>query len=640
MFGALSILLVCLLGMLLHHAHDHLNNNLHIYHNYKKVTFYEGTIASEVQTSPKYYKFILEVNAIYHSSWARSFGKILVYLPKSKTFKPTYGDKLLIKGQPTLIQEKRNPFDFDYRNFLCNQNIHLQHFTKENNFKYAGNNQPNVFYGKAIASRMYLNTLIYKFIKDSTSASITSALVLGIKGNLDDEIKNAYSSTGTMHVLAVSGMHVGIIYYILVLLFGWIRSLKRGNYLYFLLIFCSLWGYAFITGLSPSVLRAVTMFSIIVLADVFKKQTNIWNSIALSAFVLLLSNTNLLFDAGFQLSYLALIGIVYLQPYIYNQLVFNNQVLDEIWKIVTASIAAQFAVFPLCILYFNQFPNLFIFSNLLIVPLSTLILYLGLTALVLFHFPIIGPIVGNIIEFLVELMNKIALGFEKIPFAITSGISTSAIETFLCYLIIIQLILLFSTKKFKFAIRLTLIAVCWSIYSLVQIINQSNSTTLNIFNTPTRQIDLFTGLKAISINNNDQNVSLQNKLTAYRNLQKICSVQEINTCKQNNIFINTQGAIFMVIKSVKILIINKPVAKRLLEKAQVVIIGRNSFEKLGTDSNVFKDKIVILDSSNDKKLSKRYFYQCKKKGINIFSVYLNNALTLDLNQNINAIRKL
>ncbi len=642
LFGSIALLLIFLLGTLSTHFNNQLNNQIHISHQNSNVKFYSGIITSEIQTTPKYYKFYIQVYKIYHNKWASATGKVLVYLPKFSNYIPTYGDKLIVKGNPKEFMVKRNPFDFDYKRFLANQLVYHQHYLKENEIKLIETGCGNLFFATSIQSRNYLNAILCRNIKDTTSSSIASALVLGVRGNLDAEIKNAYSSTGTMHVLAVSGMHVAIIYYILVMIFGWIRLQKNGLLIYYLLIISSLWGYAFVTGLSPSVLRAVTMFSIIVTADVLRKQANIWNSIALSAFILLIVNPYLLFDAGFQLSYLAVVGIIYFQPLFYNLFVFKNYFVDELWKILTASMAAQFAVCPLCILYFNQFPNLFLVSNLFIVPLSTIILYFSLAGLLLFHIPIIGLYLGYLIEFLVYMMNSIALFIEKIPFSVYHGLSLTAFETILIYLIMFQIVLFVKFRKIRFATYFTLLLAIWSINLCINLTINSKRNILNIYSVPnTQQVELYQGLKGLVITNN-LSKELNNKLLAYRNLINVAHTYHLNHLRnvKLNYVVYKNGAILMVKNGIKILIINGNFNQTLIKQAQVIIFGGNSFEKLGIDNTLFRDKIVILDSSNDKNLSKRYFYQCLRKGVVVYNVHIHNALVLDLNKKLDALRKI
>lgn len=151
-----------------------------------------------------------------------------------------------------------------------------------------------------------------------------------------------------------------------------------------LILLLCLWSYAFITSLSPSVMRAVTMFSFIAIANVMQRQTNIYNTLAASAFLLLILEPNMVFEVGFQLSYLAVLGIVSIYPIVYPLFVFKSKWTDTLWQLNCVSIAALIATFPLGIFYFHQFPNYFLVANILVLPLIPFIIYFGLSFLLLF----------------------------------------------------------------------------------------------------------------------------------------------------------------------------------------------------------------------------------------------------------------
>ena len=185
--------------------------------------------------------------------------------------------------------------------------------------------------------------------------AVFSALTLGYKNDLDKEMQASFAGAGAMHILAVSGMHVGIIFLILKQIFALFGILKSNYKLKYIIILLCIWFYALLTGLSPSVTRAAVMATFILCGKVFGKRTNIYNSIAASAFVLLLFNTNYLFDVGFQLSYTALIGIVFFYKRIYTLIFVRNMPLNYMWQLTTIGISAQIGTFPLGIYYFNQF---------------------------------------------------------------------------------------------------------------------------------------------------------------------------------------------------------------------------------------------------------------------------------------------
>ena len=210
--------------------------------------------------------------------------------------------------------------------------------------------------------------MVGKFFKENKlegkEYAVVSALVAGYTDDLDIETMKAFADTGTLHVLSVSGMHVGIIYYVLNLLLLFLSKHRYGNILRVLILLSFLWLYSMITGMSAAVMRSAAMLSFIIVGKSFNRYVNTYNIIAASIFFLLIMNPFTLMDVGFQLSYISVIGIIWLQPHIYSIFDFNTKWKDEIWKVVSVSIAAQIATFPLGIFYFHQFPNYFLPSNL------------------------------------------------------------------------------------------------------------------------------------------------------------------------------------------------------------------------------------------------------------------------------------
>ena len=205
---------------------------------------------------------------------------------------------------------------------------------------------------------------------------VASALLLGYRENLDKELVKSYASAGAMHVLAVSGLHVGILYLLLTRIFSFLKKVKKvknGKFILTILIVSFLWFYAIMTGLSASVMRATTMFSFIVIGnELLNRKTSIYNTLAVSAIILMIINPFIVYQVGFQLSYVAVVGIVYLQPKL-NRLFYSRyKLVRGVWAITCVSLAAQIATFPLSLHYFHQFSTYFFISNLIVIPASSL----------------------------------------------------------------------------------------------------------------------------------------------------------------------------------------------------------------------------------------------------------------------------
>ncbi len=439
-------------------------------------------------------KTVLEITEVKQGSqWHKTSGKAMVYFKKNENaLRLKYGDQLLLKTNFTDVSPPQNPAEFDYKKYLEYNNIYQQAYVASNSWTSTGINSGNTILSYCISLReKLLNTLSSNNIKGDEYA-VGAALLLGYSDKLDAEIISAYAGTGALHVLSVSGLHVAIVYAVFNWLLFFLDKFKRGNIIKAAFLLLLLWFYSALTGLSPSVLRAATMFSFIVIAKSFNRHTNIYNTLAASAFLLLLFDPYLIMNVGFQLSYIAVIGIVYIQPKIYNRFEFNRWLPDQIWLITTVSIAAQIATFPLGLYYFHQFPNYFLLSNFIVIPLSTLIIYLGIA---LFSFSGIAAVTGFlavIFSYSVWLLNSSVKLIEQWPYALLSGISISALETWIIYGTIILSLYYFAKPKFQYLMYLSGALILLLCLQIKEQQDQYHQKKLIVYNIPkTKAIDFI-----------------------------------------------------------------------------------------------------------------------------------------------------
>jgi competence protein ComEC len=467
--GIAGIGILFLSGIQIAKQHDILNNKDHISRQLSQVSYYTATVINDPEEKEKSFKALVSIDKIRtRAHWDKSSGKVYLYVKRQGGHPLVYGDQLLIKGSPQPVPGPGNPEEFDYRKYLAFQNIHHQQFISAEDFCLTGNDPPYSLIEYSRRFRRACDQVFKTYIPTANEYKIASALVLGIRNQLENSIKDAYANTGTMHILAVSGLHVAIIFQILSLLLGKIKKFRYGNFILTPLLLMLLWFYAFITGLSPSVLRAVTMFSFIIIAKAASRNTNIYNTLALSAFILLCFDPFFVMDVGFQLSYIAVAGIVYLHPKIYHSVNVLNPVLDKIWEVSSLSLAAQVATFPLCLLYFHQFPVYFLLSNFLVIPVSFLILYLGLALLALAWFPLAAGYCAWCLAKLIWLMNYIVLTIDKFPYALINGIDISRSETMIIYGILICLLIFLSLKKLRYLSLCLIMVMAFSSFQFLE----------------------------------------------------------------------------------------------------------------------------------------------------------------------------
>jgi len=375
-------------------------------------------------------------------NYEEAVGGCLMYFNTSKgvlNFK--VGDIFLLPNKLNQIPPKINPWGFDYPKFLKRQNIYFQGFYSFHDVIEINDKHHSLFdFIKNIRENI-LKAYQGQFTNPNSFA-VFAALVLGNKENLDEDISNNYVNAGTMHVLAVSGLHVGILYFLLGFIFKNLKKNKGLKFLSTLLQIGIIWFYAAITGLSPSIMRAATMFSFLIIGDQLNRTSNIYNTLAISAFVLTFFQPELFASIGFQLSYLAVIGILLIYPPLYRIYTFKYQVSNYIWGLVCVSIAAQFAVLPLSIYYFNQMPTYFLLANIFVIPIATVNLVLGFLASTFFWLVSITKLFGVILNTGFWIQNLVVSTISELPFSYFSDLTINNHQVFLVYGLIASIILL------------------------------------------------------------------------------------------------------------------------------------------------------------------------------------------------------
>jgi competence protein ComEC len=271
--------------------------------------------------------------------------------------------------------------------------------------------------------------------------AVLAALTSGYTVELPEELRGSFSASGVSHVLAVSGLHAGLIYMLLLGLLTvvplWMRGRKAAQCL---LVIGLLWAFAFFTGLSPSVVRAAIMFSLLAVSSISGWRTNALNSLAAAAMGMLVYNPCLLYEVSFQLSFVSVSAILIIQPWLQAKWTVNNPVMRKIWSLTTVSLAAQIGVLPLILFYFGSFPVYFLPANLLIVPLVTLIMYVAVAMLAVSFLPFAPELPAYLLKFLIGLLNGMTRRIGELPFATIDNIEVSATGVLLYYVILLCIV--------------------------------------------------------------------------------------------------------------------------------------------------------------------------------------------------------
>jgi len=430
----------------------------------KKYTYLKIWINDEPEQTNDILKFTANVVSGYeNSNHVKLSGQLLLAL-KVDSMSPVklkYGDELIVSAKYLEVEPPYNPAEFDFKRWLASKNVYEQAFINQNHLLKTDRNTGNQIIKFALDLREKQVAKYRKLIKDDEAFAVASTLILGYRADLSKETLAAYSKTGTIHALSVSGSHVAIIFFVLDFCLAFLDKKRSLKILKFILICCLICGYSLITGLSPSVVRATIMITIFITAKTFARNKNGYNTLAFAAFCQLVYNPFLIWDVGFQLSYLSVFGLIYLQPKIYKWIYVKNKWLNKIWQLIALSLSAQLVTFPLCIYYFHQFPVYFLMGNLFISIPLILIMVLGIAILI----PFIDKI-SPIFEWIIVTTNTVLKWIADLPFSTFSSVWITLPELILMSIALSLLIYGLVSKSAKFYIISALIYIACSTITL------------------------------------------------------------------------------------------------------------------------------------------------------------------------------
>lgn len=406
----------------------------------------EGDFVARIYTTPqeKENSFLIE-SQLFKRDSATGYRKIpaktLLYLAKDGACnRLEIGDYIVFKGQLQTIKNRNNPGEFDYKNYLLRKGVSSWAYLRADDWhKSTLKSRPGL---TAIAAGFQLS-LVEQFSKlelSDNQRAVLSALTLGYKEDLSEEVRSSFSSAGAMHVLAVSGLHVGIVYSIVLFVFGLFRKSRFNRILQFIFSILIIWGYALLTGLSPSVVRASVMLSFICTGILIDKNIHPLNSVFASAFVMLLFNPYYIFNLGFQLSYSAVISIVVLIPLLSKVVKTKNKFVKPITDLVNVTIAAQIGTLPLVLFYFNQFPVYFMLTNFVVFLLVAFIIYISFFTLIFSKLAILFGFFSFLLEQLVGVFTKAVEFIANLPGSTINDIYINKIQFTVLILFILTIV--------------------------------------------------------------------------------------------------------------------------------------------------------------------------------------------------------
>lgn len=451
-YGVLLSAFILLLGYQITALHNELNRARHFKQALGEENYATGVI-ERLRAGERNLRLVLKVEQIgsQPDSISNCTGFLLAYLDlDARSRSLAYGDRILLKGRIRPIEPSKNPEAFDFARFMHLSNAHFSIRADSVSWEKLNDYPAGSFLALTDQLRQRCIAILRKHLPSDDEFAVGAALVLGYKDEISQEVTNAYINTGAMHVLAVSGLHVGIVYLCIGALLGLIKC--RSPYwkiVKMLLLLAGVWSFSILTGGAASAFRAAAMFSFVIVGQSLERQPNIYNTFAASAFLLLCGNPYLLFDIGFQLSYLAVFGIVYFQPMIYRLWYIENKVGDYFWKLTAVSLAAQITTLPISLCYFHQFPLYFWLSGIVVVPISGFVLMGGMALFFLDGLPFVGWLLGKILYGLVWITNASIFLIQQIPGGVITGIWVSAAAALLLYGALAATVGAFERRQFR-----------------------------------------------------------------------------------------------------------------------------------------------------------------------------------------------
>lgn len=551
--------------------------------------------------------------------------KTIVYLQKeSSALQLQRGDILIARLRFQAPAPVQNPEGFDYAAFLRRKGIAATAYSDSLNWRKLSHTEIHGLRHWAEKARDQLLAIYRKLNLATDEFAVLAALTLGFKEELEPDVMLDYSASGAMHILSVSGLHVGVIFLIVNSLVSMVFRKPSTLIPKSVLIILALWLYAFITGLSPSVIRASAMFSMVTLGKALGRQAQIYNTISSTAFILLLMNPSYLWDVGFQLSYTAVLGIVYFQPQLSPLLAVSNKALKWLWDLTSVSLAAQLGTLPLALYYFNQFPNYFLLTNYIAIPLSGFVIYAAVGYLVLYWVPLVGGVAGWMVDRLLWLLNSAVAAIHALPGSVTQ-IYAGQLDLLLMTILLCCWVGYAELKRYYFIPVALSVVLLFPLKQIISEVHSNQHSELIVYSDrKASHVQLNVGRREFVITSDS--VAFVKVAGKYRLKKRLLTQQ----------FVVDSASWFNVLDGKRFGLINdktycRKKAGKPLHLDYLIINSMKGYKPKELFS-CFEPRICISGSSVSEYSTARLQEECKAKGITFFSLRCSGAYRELLNR--------
>lgn len=596
--GCCIVLLFFAMGGMLSYTKNIENSKKWIGKFYQPKTPVKLTLQEPIAVKQNSYKALAKADAVLlNNEWQQVNGDLLLYFKKDSTLPNLYyGSQIIVTSNLMPIINAGNPGGFNYAEYCKFQNISFQAFLKDDDFVVMPTTNKNFFDNALIKTRETVLAILRKNINGKNELSVAEALLIGYRDDLDRDLVQTYSNTGVVHIIAISGLHLGMIYWLLLKILipfakrKWLVIVKP------IVILFVLWGFTFVAGAAPSILRSAVMFTFIVVGETFDKRVNILNSLAASAFLLLAINPFSLWDVGFQLSYTAVLSIVIFHGYINKWFYFKNKLLQYFWSLNALSLSAQILTLPIVLYHFHQFPNLFLITNIFAVPFSGLILFAELLLLVVSPLTSVANFVGSFTENLISILNNFIQRMDSLPFAVWQSIQITIPQAILLYAAIITFAIWLVQKNSKYFLSGLMFLLLFITIRSIDFAKRNTQQKLIVYNVPKHTaIDIIEGRNYYFLGDSilTEDGFLRNfHIKPSRVLHRITPTNTINN------FSITSNFILSANKKVVIVDDEFEFTTTQKIKTDVVVLTKNPKVELSNLSTIFQCNQYVFDSSN------------------------------------------
>lgn len=589
-----------------HYYHSHLNDSHHLI---------QIKITQSLKPDKFNRKYFGNISSI---DGQLKKGKILLNILLDSSSTTLFPDEnILIYSSISKIPKPQNPHQFDYSRYMEFQGVYGQFLISEGDIIAKADGRKSIF-GTAQNIRSGIIGKLQKSNITRDELAILQALILGEKKDIDPELYNNYAAAGAVHILAVSGLHVGILYVLLAFILKPIRRLKFGIYFHSILVVLLLWSFAVLSGLSPSVTRAVTMFSFFALATLLNRRTNSINTLFLSLLLLLMINPLWLFHVGFQLSYLAVFFIVWLNP-IYKRVGYSRYwILRKIGSIVSVTLSAQIGVLPLSLYYFHQFPGLFLLTNLVILPFLSILMCGGLVVVFLATINSLPNWLSEWYNMAIEALNGFIYWIAAKEEFLFQEIHFSLLKVFSVYLLIFA-IGLYLMKWTYSRLVITLLSVSILLVVFTYDAWKTSSNQLIIFHKNRQALLGYKSERRFILFKKDSSINFRNNPP----IKSYLPAQNIRFYSEENL-----PEIFQY-NNKKILILDSLGTVPHSKEIHTVILTQSPRVNLNRLIDTLRPRRIIADGNNYKSYINRWKKTCELKKLPFYSTSEQGALIIE-----------